>query len=83
MSTRGGREPVWSPTGRTIYFHTAAGEIFAVDVTPSPQIGLSAPRQIRKPPTLAPQRAAGPTSRAALIVVQGWTPGAEAQATHR
>ena len=99
VSTRGGREPVWSPTGRTIYFRDAAGEIFAVDVTPSPEIGLSAPRQIRKPPTLAtltlfdvssdgtrllvPQRAAGPTSRAALIVVQGWTPGAEAQATHR
>jgi eukaryotic-like serine/threonine-protein kinase len=99
VSTGGGRDPVWSSTGRTIYFRNAAGEIFAVDVTRSPEIGLNAPRQIKKPATVAthagfdvsrdgtrlllPQRAAGPTSRAALVVVQGWTPGAEAQATSR
>jgi Tol biopolymer transport system component len=99
VSTAGGRDPVWNSTGRTIYFRNASGEIFAVDITRSPEIALSTPRRITKPATLVthagfdvsrdgkrllvPQRAAGDTARATLVVVQGWTPDAAAQSTNR
>jgi serine/threonine-protein kinase len=99
VSTAGGRDPVWSSTGRTIYFRNVSGEIFAVDVTRSPEIALGAPRRIKGPATLVaqagfdvsrdgkrllvPQRTAAETSRAALIVVHGWTPDAAAQSTNR
>jgi serine/threonine-protein kinase len=89
VSTNGGRDPVWNATGGTIYFR-AASEIFAVDVSRSPEIALSTPRHIRKPATLVthagfdisrdgtrllvPQRTAADTTRAALVVVQGWRP---------
>jgi hypothetical protein len=91
VSTSGGRDPVWSSTGGTLYFR-ASDEIFAVDVTRSPEIALSAPRHIRKPATLVthagfdvsrdgrrllmPQRTAADVTRAALVVVQGWRPTA-------
>jgi hypothetical protein len=90
VSTSGGRDPLWSPTGRTIFFRDNSGEIFAVDVTRSPEVTLSAPRHIKKPSTLVsqdgfdissdgkrllmPQRSATESKRAALVVVQGWQP---------
>ena len=90
VSTGGGRDPVWDSTGRTIYFRNLADEIFAVDVTRSPDVALSAPRLINKPATLVthagfdvsrdgrrllmPQRTAPDTTRAALIVLQSWRP---------
>jgi Tol biopolymer transport system component len=96
VSTSGGFDAVWSPTGGTVYFRDS-GEIFAVDVTRSPEIRLSTPRHIKKPAALLPQlgfdvsrdgkrllipqRTAAETRRAALIVMQGWTPGAEDRST--
>ena len=44
VSSQGGRDPHWRGDGRELFFLTPAGEMAAVDVTPSPAMTLGIPR---------------------------------------
>ena len=46
ISTAGGDEPLWSPTGREIFFRAASGEMMAVPVTTTPSFAAQAPHAL-------------------------------------
>ena len=46
VSTDGGEEPLWSHSGREIFFRAASGEMMAVPVTTSPGFASGAPRTL-------------------------------------
>jgi serine/threonine-protein kinase len=51
VSVHGGRGPVWSPDGRTIYYRPADGDqVFAVSVSTSPQFRTGPPRVLFEGP---------------------------------
>ena len=52
VSVSGGSLPLWSPTGDRLYFRNLQGQIYAVDFKATPDVSLSAPRHIIRPPTL-------------------------------
>ena len=46
ISTSGGRQPLWSPSGRELYYRDFAGALLAVPITTTPAFQAGAPTQI-------------------------------------
>lgn len=46
VSSAGGDEPLWSPSGREIFFRAPSGEMMAVPVTTTPAFTAEAPRAL-------------------------------------
>jgi serine/threonine-protein kinase len=46
ITSRGGRSPAWSESGRELFFMTDSEELFAADVTPGPRPTIGEPRRV-------------------------------------